>query len=163
MKVVTRSFELPCSPEKFWQVFLDPEYARALYLDELRFKSFTVLELSESARKVRIVPRINLPGPLAKLVGDGFAYEEHGTLDRAASVWTWRMVQPAGVGGKPKIATHGTVTAEALGDGCLRTDRAHIEASVFGLSGLIESTVESEIVASWGKEIPFFHRWLKTH
>jgi hypothetical protein len=162
MKTVTESFVLPCTPEVFWKQFFDESYSRALFMEQLQFKSFTVIELKESSRKLRLSPKINLPGVLEKLIGDSFAYEEHGTLDRAKSVWTWQMVQPAGVSGKPKVATHGTIRVEPAPDGkCRRTDEVVIEARIFGLGGIIESTVEKELRSSWAKELPFFEQWLK--
>src|SRR5262245_47232622 len=92
MKTVTGSSVLPCTPEMFWKVFLDEKFTRTLFLEVLGYRELTVLELTDSSRKLHVVPKINLPGPLQKLVGDSFAYEEHGTLDRAKNEWTWRMV-----------------------------------------------------------------------
>lgn len=158
MKKVTESFSLPCSVEKFWQVFFDPAYSKALYLDELKFKDFKVLESSDSARKLRIVPRVNLPGPIANLLGDSFAYEEHGTLDRARGLWTWKMVP----GGKALLTTAGTIRVVADGEGkCRRTDEVTVEGKVFGLGGILESTVEKELHSTWPKETAFFKRWLE--
>jgi hypothetical protein len=137
-------------------VFLDERYARALYLEELQFKDFSVLEQGESARKIRVVPKVNLPGVLQKLVGDSFAYEEHGTLDRAKNEWTWRMVPK-----KEIVLTRGRVRLEAFGDGqCRRNDEVTIEGKIFGLGGVIESTAEKETRASWDKERALLERWL---
>jgi hypothetical protein len=159
MKTVTASTVLPCPPETFWKVFLDEQFTRALFLDELQFKELTILELTDSSRKVRVVPKINLPGPLQKLVGDSFGYEEHGTLDRARNEWTWRMIPK-----KEIIATRGKVRVEPTGDGhCRRNDEVIIEGKIFGLGGVIESTAEKEVRASSAKENAFFVRWLETH
>jgi hypothetical protein len=157
MKTVTTSVMVPCSPETFWKVFLDERYTRALFLDELRFNALDVLELTETSRKIRVVPKVNLPGPLQKLVGDSFAYEEHGTLDRARNEWTWHMVPR-----KEIIATRGKVRIEAAGDGqCRRSDEVVIQGKIFGLGGIIESTAEKEVRASSAKELAFLVRWLE--
>ena len=157
MKTVTGSALLPCTPETFWKVFLDEKYTRALFLDELKFQELTVLELTESSRKLRVVPKINLPGALQKLVGESFAYEEHGTLDRAKNEWTWRMVPR-----KEIVATRGKVRVEPAADGkCRRSDEVIIEGKLFGVGGLIESTAEKEVRASWAKELGFFERWVE--
>ena len=158
---------LPCTPEVFWRVFLEEAYTRALFLDELKFKDFTLIELGEASRKLRAVPKLNLPAVLEKLVGDSFAYEEHGTLDRAKNEWTWRMVQPAKLDPKSKqrkemVTTRGTIRVEAAGEGqCRRSDEVTVEAKLFGVGGIIESTVEKEIRASWSKEFAFLRRWLE--
>ena len=95
MKASTTSIVLPCTPDTFWAAFVDESYLRALYLEELEYRAFAVIESGETSRKLRIVPKISLPAPVARLIGESFAYEEHGTLDRARSEWTWRRVQPA--------------------------------------------------------------------
>lgn len=164
MKTVTETFSLRCGADEFWRIFLDEGYARGLYGEALGFRSFEFLERSADARKTRCVPRMNLPGPLANLVGDSFAYEEHGSLDRAQGLWTWRMLQPADTGGNRKsgmVTTRGTTRITPAGEGaCRRTDEVVVEAHVFGLGGMIESTVEKEIRAGWAKERAFFDRWL---
>jgi hypothetical protein len=157
MKTVTASALVPCSAETFWSVFLDERYTRALFLDELGFKELEILELTPTARKIRVVPKVNLPGPLQKLVGDSFGYEEHGTLDRARNEWTWRMVPR-----KEIIATRGKVRIDPIGgDQCRRNDEVTIEGKIFGLGGIIESTAEKEVRASSAKELAFLVRWLE--
>jgi hypothetical protein len=160
MKKVTESFDLDCTPEHFWRVFLDENYSRALYLEQLRFKGFKLLELKDASRKLHLSPSLNLPGVIEKLVGDSFAYEEHGSL--AGNTWTWKMVQPSHITKKPMVQTSGTIRIEPAGEGkSRRTDDVTIEAKVFGIGGLIESTVEKELRSSWSKELPFLREWLK--
>jgi hypothetical protein len=157
MKTVTGSVLLPCSAETFWKLFFDESYNRALYLEELQYKEYSVLEQSETSRKLRIVPKVSLPAPLQKLVGDSFAYEEHGTLERERNQWSWRMVPR-----KEIVATRGTVRIEPISDTqCRRHDEVIIEGKIFGLGGLIESTAEKEVRASSAKEVAFLTRWLK--
>jgi hypothetical protein len=155
MKTVTGSADLPCSAETFWKVFFDERYTRSLFLDELEFSDFALIELTETTRKIRLQPK--LPGVLKKLVGDSFAYEEHGSFDRARNEWTWRMVPK-----KEIVATRGKVRVEPLAGGnCRRHDEVVIEGKMFGVGGLIESTAEKEVRASFGKELAFFQRWLE--
>ena len=167
MKASTTSTAITGTPDTFWSAFLDPSYLRALYLDELESRAFAVLETTDTSRKLRIVPKMNLPAPVAKLIGESFAYEEHGTLDHARNEWTWRMVQPANLDPKSKprrdaVAMHGTVRIEPSGgDQCRRTDNFTIEAKIFGLGGLIESTIEKELQSARAKEYAFFTRWLE--
>ena len=159
MKTVTATTLLPCTPDAFWKIFLDERYTRALLLDELQFKELTFLELTSESRKIRVVPKINLPGALQKLVGDAFSYEEHGTLDRARNEWSWRMVPK-----KELIATRGKTRVEPAGDGqCRRSDEVILEGKIFGLGGIIESTAEKETRASSAKEHALFLRWLEQH
>ena len=168
VKTATTSAVLPCTPETFWAAFLDESYLSALYLEELEYRAFAVIEIGQTSRKLRIVPKMRLPAPVAKLIGDSFAFEDHGTLDRARGEWTWRMVQPANLGPKSKprkdvVAMHGTVRIEATGDGhCRRTDEFSIEAKIFGLGSLIESSIEKELLGARAKEYAFLARWLES-
>jgi hypothetical protein len=164
VKRATETSVLSCDPDRFWSVFLDEAFLRALYLEALQFKGFRVLELTETTRKLAVVPKMNLPGPIAKLIGDSFAYEDHGTLDRAKNEWTWRMVQPTDVGAKARkeiMTSRGSVRLELLSPSEVRrTDEFIVEAKLFGLGGLIESTAEKEFRAASAKEHSFFKEWL---
>jgi len=166
MKTSTASAALPCTPDTFWASFLDESYLRALYLDELESRAFDVLDISDTSRTLLIVPKMKLPAPVAKLIGDSFAYEEHGTLDRASGEWTWRMLQPANLDPKSKprkdaVTMHGTARIEPSGDGhCRRTDTFAIEAKIFGLGSLIESTIDKELQRARTKEYAFLTQWL---
>jgi hypothetical protein len=167
MKTLTNSFVLPCRVETVWKAYLDPAYVRALYLETLKYRGLDVLEMTESSRKMRVVPKLALPAPIQKLICDSFAYEDHGTLDRARNVWTWQMVQPAqlAAGAKPKpgiVTTRGTVRVEPIGEReCRRTDELVIEANVFGIGGLIESSAEKEARAGWDLEKPMIQAWVR--
>ena len=167
MRTSTTFTTLPCTPDNFWSPFFDESYLRALYLDTLESRAFAVLETTDTSRKLRIVPKMNLPAPVAKLIGESFAYEEHGTLDRARNEWTWRMVQPTNLDPKSKprkdaVTMHGTVRIDPSGKTqSRRTDTFTIEAKIFGLGGLIESTIEKELQSARTKEYAFFTRWLE--
>ena len=167
MKTSTTSAVLPCAPAAFWSSFLDESYLRALYVDELESRTFDVLELADASRRLRIGPKLRLPAPLAKLIGESFIYEEHSTLHRASGEWTWSMVQqPARLDSKSKprkdaVTMRGTVRIEPAGDGrCSRTDQFTVEAKIFGLGGLIESSIEKELQTGRAKEYAFFTRWV---
>lgn len=168
MKTATTSVLLPCTPEAFWKVFLDAAYLNALYLEELEYRGFTIIEIGENSRKLLIVPKIKLPALVAKLIGDSFAFEDHGTLDHTTNEWAWRMVQPANLDPKKKprkdvVAMHGTVHIEAEGDGqqCRRTDEFSVEAKLFGIGSLIESSIEKELLSARTKEYAFLTQWLQ--
>ncbi len=160
MPVVTETFSFPCTVDAFWRVFMDEGYLRALYLECLGFKGFEILELGERTRKLRIVPRLNIPDVLARLIGERFAYEEHGTLDPEKSEWTWRMVVPPGA--VDVVSTQGKVWVEPDGDGaCRRRDELRVEGKVFGLGRIIEAAAEKEARNAFTKELPFCTAWLR--
>jgi hypothetical protein len=77
------------------------------------------------------------------------------------------MVQPANLDPRSKprkevVTMHGTVRIEATGDGhCRRTDDFSIEAKIFGLATLLESTIEKELQSTRAKEYAFLARWVE--
>ena len=145
----------------FWKLFLSKEFNQKLYIEGLGFKSYEILEMSETHRRTKGVPKMKLPGPVAKLLGDSFGYEENGTLDLTTNVFRWKMTPNTLT---DKLFTSGVVTLEALGDNKVRrTSEATIEAKVFGVGGLLEGTAEAEIRTSWGKEADFMNRWIREH
>jgi hypothetical protein len=158
MRSISSSHVFSCDSDTFWKAFFDEAYGRALYLEELQFRSFAVLEQTPTTRRMRITPKMNLPGPVEKLLGDSFAYEEQGTFDKAKNVFHWKMV-PSAL--KDKLFTSGTITVEPAGEGKVkRTDSVSIEAKVFAVGGLIEQSAEKEMRAGWEKERKFLERWL---
>ncbi len=158
MRSISSSHVFSCDSDTFWKAFFDEAYGRALYLGELSFRSFAVLEQTPTTRKMRITPKMNLPGPVEKLLGDSFAYEEQGTFDKAQNVFHWKMI-PSTL--KDKLFTSGTVRLEPAGEGKVkRTDSVSIEAKVFAVGGLIEQSAEKEMRAGWEKERKFLERWL---
>jgi len=164
LRQLTQTSRFACSKETFWTVFKDEAYLRALYVEGLGFKGFEILELAADTRKLRIVPKLNVPSTLAKLIGDAFAYEEHGRFDRAKGEWTWRMVQPATSRMAEIVSTRGAVHVDEIAAGeCERVDELTVEGKVFGLRALIESSAEKEARSAWAKEAVFMAEWLRRH
>ena len=150
-----------CEPDVFWKNFFDEKYNRALYLDELGFTSFEVIEQSPTHRKLRIVPKLDMPGPVMKVLGDSFGYEEHGTFDPEAHVFQWRMV-PNRLA--DKVTVEGRIAVEPSGKGkSKRYDEVRLEARIFGVGGLLEKSTEAEVKKAWDKEAAFMNRWLREH
>ncbi len=159
MRKLSVTHVLDCDVATFWKTFFDDEYNQRLYKDGLSFKSFEILERSEGKRRMRGVPKLNAPAPVAKLLGDSFGYEEQGSFDEAASLYRWKMIPNTLT---DKLTTQGTVKVEASGEGKVRrVSEASIEAKVFGLGGILESTAEKEIRDGWEKEAAFMNRWLR--
>ncbi|MFO0614514.1 MAG: DUF2505 family protein [Polyangiaceae bacterium] len=155
--ISTQTFD--CDADTFWKMFFDREYNKKLYLEGLSFKQFEILELTETTRRMRGTPRMTLPGPVAKLLGDSFGYEEVGTFDKANNIFKWKMIPNTM---KDKLFTEGSVKIEPAGDGKVkRTSTAQIEAKVFGLGGVLEGTAEKEMTSSWEKEAVFTKNYLK--
>lgn len=158
MRRLTESVTFECSTDRYWELFWDDAVAKRLFLEGLSFRAFSVLEKGEKDRRLKLQPKMNLPGTVEKLLGPSFAYEEIGTLDRTRNEWSWKMKSPLG----DKLRTEGTIRVEAQGEGRIkRTDNVVIESTVFGLGGVIESSAEKELRAAWPKEFAFWREAIR--
>ena len=67
-----------------------------LFLQTLGFPEFKVIEQNDTTakltRKVMGQPKMDLPGPVAKLLGANFRFTEEGTWDKTSKVWTFKMI-----------------------------------------------------------------------
>lgn len=158
MRRLSRTLNLDCDPDTFWKIFFDEDYIRRLHKEGLGFREIEILERSDSKRRLRAVPSLEVPEAVARLLGHRFGYEEKGTLDKARGEWRWSMA-PNALG--DKLRTEGTIAVEAAGDGkARRRDEVIIEAKVFGIGGVIKSSAEKQLRISWQREEDFLNRWI---
>ena len=168
MPVLTLRHEIHCDEDTYWdKCVFDPEYNRRLFFDELKFKSFEVVEQKEVGdkilRKVKAEPQTgNLPGPIKKAIGDSFGYTEDATFARKAKVFTFKTT-PGGFPDKVKI--HGTMRCERLGaEGDKKVTRiteVHVDVKVFMIGGLIEDRIVADLKSSYAKAADFTNAWVK--
>lgn len=162
MTKFTISHEIHCTPETFWKVFFDAEFNKQLYLKCLEFPDFSIVNQQETdaqiTRKVTGQPKLNMPGPITKLLGNGFRYTEEGTFSKATKIWKWTFT-PSTLA--DKMRNEGTMRIEAIGDNrCRRVADLIIEAKIFGLGGLVESSAEKSLREGWDKSAVFMNKWI---
>lgn len=166
MKKLVLRHEINCSVEHFWKVFFDKDFNESLFLKELGFPEYEVLSQEAKddgtvTRTVRGMPKMDMPKPVMKLLGDGFSYKESGKYDPNTKVWTWTMT-PAKLA--DKLRNEGTVKCEKISDDkCRRVAEIDIEAKVFGVGGLIESSSEKQMADGWNKSAAYMNRWIADH
>src|SRR5688572_9253211 len=112
MKSASSRRTVDCDVETFWKTFFDPEYTRRLYLEALGFKKFEILEQTETLRRTRGVPKLNMPKPVVSLLGDSFGFDEEGRFDPAAQTFRWKLV-PNTL--RDKLRNEGSVRVESAG------------------------------------------------
>ncbi|MDI1449157.1 DUF2505 domain-containing protein [Polyangium sp. 6x1] len=161
----TVTHEINCDEETFWKIFFDKAFNEKLYRDRLSFPRFDILEQTETdtrmSRKVAGQPKMDVPAPVAKLLGSGFSYTEEGSFDKATKVWRWKLI-PSTMA--DKVRNEGTMRIEPVGDKKVRRiAEITIEAKVFGIGGLIESSTEKQLRDGWGDSAVFMNDWIKTH
>jgi len=158
--VITNEFN--ADEATFWKVFFDKDFLVKLYTEALGFSEYTILEQSETdteiIRSVKATPKMDAPGPIAKLLGKNFGYTEKGKFDRRTQVWSWKATPSALA---DKIRNEGTMRLEKIGDNRIkRITEIAIEAKIFGLGGLIESTAERQFRQGWEDSVPFMQKWI---
>ena len=153
-----------CSAEVFWtKIFLDEEYNRKLFLDELHFSVWKVLRSEERGQEVHRVieatpPLGDLPGALKRLLSDGLGYEEHGVLDRSKQRYRLE-VKPRSLANKMSI--QGELTTQPISErSCRRIYVPRVEARVLGVGGMIEQRLLDDIEKSYNKSAVFTNRWI---
>ncbi|MEO7328402.1 MAG: DUF2505 family protein, partial [Minicystis sp.] len=102
--------------------------------------------------------KMEVPGPVAKALGSNFNYTEDGVFDKSTKVWTWKLTPSAM---PDKIKQDGKVTVVAIGDNKVRrTAEITMEAKVFLIGGLIESSGEKQLRDGWDKSAVFMNKYL---
>lgn len=158
----TVKHEINCNADTFWKIFFDKEFNETLFLKELGFPQYKILDARETdtqvIRKISGQPKMNLPGPVAKIMGSGFSYTEEGSWDKNTKVWRWKMT-PSTLA--DKMRNEGTMRIEPIGENRVRRIAdIDIEAKIFGVGGLIESSAEKELRNGWDHSAVFMNKWL---
>jgi hypothetical protein len=160
MKKITLTHEINCGVDEFWEIFFDQEFNQKLFKDHLDFPEYEVLEQEERDggmyRKLRGRPKMDVPKPVAKALGDKFGYEETG--HKKGDTWEWSMKTNTLT---DKLHTRGTVRCEKISDDkCRRVAEIEMEAKVFGIGKLIEQSTEKEMRDGWNKSAAFMNQWI---
>jgi hypothetical protein len=165
MSLLTLRHEMDCDESTYWdKCVLDNEYNRRFFLEELKFKSYELIEQRDEGdtviRKARAEPKsANMPGPIKKAIGDSFGYLEEGTFDRKTKRYSFRTI-PAAFPDKVKI--QGVMRCETLGPKRIaRISEVQVDVKVFMIGGMIEDRIVADIKHSYAKAAEFTNTWVK--
>lgn len=154
--------ELNCAPERIWPLYFDDTFNIEMFEGGLGFPSCKIVERRDDGDKVfrRMVmtPKLDIPKPLAKIVGDRVGYEEIGDWVRSEAVYNWRMLLAA-FGDKLRLA--GTMRFVPHGDGhCRRVVAFEVEAKMFGIGGMVEKTAAQNTIDGWNNSAKWINGYL---
>jgi hypothetical protein len=148
-----------CSAQTFWtKVFFDAEYNRRLFQEILKFPVWRVTKTEERGdevlRTIEASPPVgDLPGPLKAVVGDNAGYEERGVFNKTTQRYKVEVV-PNRMSDKISVVVE--MWTEPLGDAqCKRYARATATAKIFGVGGLLEKKLLSDLERSYQKSAAF--------
>ena len=136
---------LNMSVDEAWANLSNPEIYRRMYMEGLNFVECKVDVLDDGPQfqmKTEATPKVQLPGPIRKIIGDKSSYTETVRWDRAAGEWKWSIRLAA----TDRVKIHGVMTMRPTDDGkCVRHIDGSIEAKIFGVGGLMEKTVRDQV------------------
>ncbi len=154
--------EINCSAARMWELFFDDAFNVEMYCEGLSFPKCDIVEKREQNgvlhRRMVMIPKVEVPRPLAALFGDRVGFEEIGDWDRAKPVYRWKLILAA-LGDKVQI--DGTMRLVDLPNGhCSRKTEFGAESKVFGLGGLIAKTSADNVIAGWNSSAKWINGWL---
>ena len=156
--------DLDCDCDTFWKLFWELDFNEQLF-KALEYPAWKLVDTKETdkeiIRTVKATPKMEAPGPVAKLLGSSFGYDEEGRFDKATKTHKF-IITPNVLAGK--LRNEGTVKCEPRGEGkSTRIVEIIAEAKVFGLGGMIESSFEKSFRTGWQKSADFINKWVKDH
>lgn len=157
----TLTHDIDCDVDRFWTLFWDRDVSAKTFA-HLGFPRWEIVDQHETdtsiVRVVEAVPKLDMPGPVAKVLGPGFGYTERGRFDKASRVFSF-VIEPSTL--KGKLLNEGTVRAEPNGDKTRRVVEVVAEAKVFGIGKMLESMTEKSFREGWGKGAEFLNDHLR--
>lgn len=154
-----------CSVERFWALFFDADWTRELILGGLGFATCDIDPMAERGdlrtRSMRVTPKLDLPGPVAKFLGPKLGYTENGRYNTKTQEWSYDLILSVF---SDRIRMGGTVTVAANGaDRCTRNSKLWCEVKIFGIGGLVERAAEKNMRDGWEKAAVWMRTWMAAH
>jgi hypothetical protein len=153
-----------CSEDTYWDtLFFNAEYNERMFKEGLDFPKFVAVSEKQTDtaidRVFDVVPKLGaMPGPVKKLIGDSFGYQENGHFDRASRVYTLKII-PSKLASK--ISIGGTITTQPAGEGKIkRILSCKVTAKIFGVGGLLEKQTISDMTTNYDKAAKFTNAYI---
>ena len=140
-----------CPPERFWEIFWDDAYNKALDGASAATREVTSDNTVNGVRKwtTRVTPQRELPRAVQKLIGSSkLSYDQHSELDIAKGTLKWE-VKPHVL--TDKVKAKGTMSVTPTASGCRRVAEGEITVKVSFVGGQIEKAIVSDVEASYAK------------
>ena len=154
--------EIHCPPERLWQLYFDEGFNHEMYVEGLEFPSLEIVEQSDDGdtihRRMKVVPKVDMPKAVAKVVGDKVGYEESGDYVRSKGEFHWRM-KLAAFGDKARV--EGVMRVVPHGEGrCRRVVDFEVEVKMFGIGKLVEKTASDNTISGWDASAKWINGYL---
>jgi len=161
MKLQLR-YPLHATPERFWEVFFDPEVTKRLHLEALGSTSVEIEELTGTPatgvdRVIRYGQVPDAPGPVKKLFGSEVVTTEEGTFDPDTGIWSFSLT-PATMADKTHIT--GSIELLETGEGDVsgyeQIFSLEARVKIFGAGPVVERFIEKQARDTQDRAAAFF-------
>jgi hypothetical protein len=159
----TMRHDIECTPERFWELFFDNELQKRIFLQELAFPKWEVIDHKETEKEIvrlaKAIPKLDAPAAVTKVLGSGFGYTEEGRFDKASKVYRF-VIKPSTLA--DKLKNEGSVKCEPNGASkCTRVVDVTVEAKIMIVGGTIEKMTEKSTRDGWAMSAKVFNEILK--
>jgi hypothetical protein len=133
-----------CTPDTFWALYYDPDFAIRLHLEALGSTSAEIVSQegdlgSGLVRTLRYGQRPPMPGPVRKIFGEEVVTTEVSTFDPQTSTTTFVMT-PGTMADKTRI--DGSLVLAVEGGSTVETFSLEARVKIFGAGPIVERFVE---------------------
>lgn len=158
----TLEHEIDCSEERFWELFLEPDFTHDMIVEGLGFAACEIGPLTDAGdtqlRPMQVTPKLVLPAAVAKILGPKLGYTEAGVWHPKKQLWRYDLRLSVLT---DRILLGGNVTTKPLGDNrCVRISTHEVNIKIFGVGSLAERAAETNMVDGWNKSAIWMNRWL---
>jgi hypothetical protein len=154
--------EIHCAPARLWELYFDDDFNIEMYERGLGFPSCKILERRDDGnrlhRRMALVPKLELPAAVAKIVGDKVGFEEIGDWVRSEGLFRWHLLLAAF---GEKVRVQGTMQVVEHGAShCRRVVEFEVEAKMFAVGKLIEGTAADNTISGWNNSAKWINGYL---
>ncbi|MBT3220234.1 MAG: DUF2505 domain-containing protein [Proteobacteria bacterium] len=146
MQRISATHELPCSPERFWEIYHSEELREAQTKVQ-RLREYTLVKSDDhddrTVHVYRIHPDRDMPSAVRRVIPSATAaFIEERIFYKKDRYIQWN-VTPLALPDRAQCT--GTLKVTATATGCRRIIDGSIKISVFGVGGLIERAVGKNV------------------
>jgi hypothetical protein len=142
IEIAARGIDFPSFRRVYYSEEFNQEVAEAVKLKERSQQEFVVLPDGKERRRVHVVPRVNLPSAVQKLLNDQpISYDEITVFDPATRSTTFEVESIAA----DKISVTGLVRFLEEGGNVKVTFDGEAKVKIFGLGTVIERYIVGEV------------------
>ena len=151
------TYDWSCTPDEFWALYFDPDFAVRMYIESLGSTSAEILsqegDLTKGlVRTLRYGQKPNMPGPVRKIFGEEVVTTEVSPFDPATSTSTFVMT-PGTMGNKTDI--RGSIAFSVQDGKTVEAFNLEAKVKIFGAGPIVERFIESQARTTQEKSVAY--------